>query len=251
MTVEDVITALVLPPDSRVDQRVPKKLLLEQGGAPTAADKKLIQEGIEELHWIAALKPINIGVPEFRDEAREYVEIAVLTVRLRPRASASRLSELIHRAIPYPLALIASQQAMLSFSLAHKRFSQGVAGRVIVDEEMETADLTWADAAVIEFLTSISISALPRQNLQALYQGLMDRVTALRAAHITGGFSLCETPATYEARRQALEDHGTLQREIASLRAQAGKEKQINRRVELNLAIQRLDARLGEALANL
>ena len=34
-----VINALALPSDARVDQRVPKKLLMEQG-APTAADKR-------------------------------------------------------------------------------------------------------------------------------------------------------------------------------------------------------------------
>ena len=35
MNYTPVINALALPPDARVDQRVPKKLLLEQG-APTA-----------------------------------------------------------------------------------------------------------------------------------------------------------------------------------------------------------------------
>ena len=49
-------------PDARVDQRVPKKLLLEHG-APTAADKRQINDGIEELLWVAALKPTTIGVP--------------------------------------------------------------------------------------------------------------------------------------------------------------------------------------------
>ena len=36
------------PADTRVEQRVPKKLLLEQG-APTSADKRRIQDGIEEV----------------------------------------------------------------------------------------------------------------------------------------------------------------------------------------------------------
>ncbi|MBK6845892.1 MAG: DUF4391 domain-containing protein [Gemmatimonadetes bacterium] len=38
----DVIAALALPAESRVDQRIPKKLFLENG-APTAADRKRIQ----------------------------------------------------------------------------------------------------------------------------------------------------------------------------------------------------------------
>ena len=43
-----LIAALDLPASSRVDRRVSRKLLLENG-APTAADKRYINEGIEEL----------------------------------------------------------------------------------------------------------------------------------------------------------------------------------------------------------
>ena len=59
-----IIDALGLPPEARVDARVPKKLLVEQG-APTAADKRAIQDGIDELQWLAACKPTTIGVPSF------------------------------------------------------------------------------------------------------------------------------------------------------------------------------------------
>ena len=48
MSAAAIIAALALPPEARVDERVPKKLLVEQG-APTAADKRQIQDGIEEL----------------------------------------------------------------------------------------------------------------------------------------------------------------------------------------------------------
>ena len=44
-----------------------EELLLENG-APTAADKRHINDGIEELQWVAALKPTTIGVAEYRDD---------------------------------------------------------------------------------------------------------------------------------------------------------------------------------------
>ena len=47
MTVDQFIESLALPPETRVDQRVPKKLLVENG-APTAADKRQINEGIRD-----------------------------------------------------------------------------------------------------------------------------------------------------------------------------------------------------------
>ena len=71
------------PPRPASIKRVPKKLLVEQG-APTAGDKRQIKDGIEELTWIAALKPSNIGVPAYRDDVREYLEIAVIYRRVAP-----------------------------------------------------------------------------------------------------------------------------------------------------------------------
>ena len=99
MSIATFINALALPPDARLDQRVLKKLLLEQA-APTAADKRNLQDGIEEMIWVAVLKPTIIGVPIFCDDVREYLEIAVLSVELRPAAKPFRLVELIHRAVP-------------------------------------------------------------------------------------------------------------------------------------------------------
>ena len=55
LDVSGFIASLGLPGGCRVDQRVPKKLLLENG-APTAADKRLIADTVEEIQWVAALK---------------------------------------------------------------------------------------------------------------------------------------------------------------------------------------------------
>ena len=245
MTFDPVIHALSMPQGARVDQRVPKKLLVEQG-APTAADKRQIQDGIEELLWVAALKPTNIGVSEFRDEVREYLEIAVLTVTLRTGAKPTRLIELIHRAIPYPLVLLAAQAEMVSVSLAHKRWSQGEKGQVVIEDVRRTSPFrpetpTAQEAA---FLASLPLSAVPAKDMFSLYQGWIDRVAALEAAFITGNFAAPESPDRAIALRDGLDAHDRIQRELASLRAQATKEKQINRRVDLNLSIKRLEAEL-------
>ena len=246
MNFAPVINALALPPDARVDHRVPKKLLTEQG-APTAADKRQIQDGIEELLWVAALKPTNIAVPAFRDEVREYLEIAVLTATLRAGAKPTRLIELIHRAIPYPLVLVAAQGDTVTLSLAHKRWSQGETGKVVIEDVRRTAPFR-PDAPTAEeasFLASLAVSSLPTRDLFALYQGWLDRIAALEAAQITGTVAPPDSADRASALREGLDTHARLQRDLAVLRAQAEKEKQLNRRVELNLEIKRLEAKLA------
>jgi hypothetical protein len=245
--IEAVLAALALPTDARVEQRVPKKLLLEQG-APTAADKRRIQDGIDEVTWFAALKPTNVGVPAYRDEVREYLEIAVIGAVLRESARASRLAELLHRAIPYPVVLIAAGGDSVSLSLAHKRWSQGEAGAVVIEEMRGTAAFRPDTPSECEaaFLASLGLSGLHARDLFTLYQGWLDRVTALDAAVITGTFALPESAQRAAARRDALAAYDRLKREIANLRAQAQKETQMNRRVELNLAIKRFEGELTE-----
>ena len=245
MIAMNVIDALALPPEARVDQRVPKKLVVENG-APTAADKRQINDGIEELLWLAALKPTTIGVPEYRDSVREYLEIAVLSLSLRPGAKVGRLVELIHRAVPYPVVLAATHGDTVSLSLAHKRWSQGETGKVVIEDVRRTAPFRPNAPAPEEtsFLASLVLSGLPRRDLFVLYQGWIDRVAALEAARITGSFAPPDSAERASALRDGLDTHARLQRDVAALRAQAEKEKQLNRRIELNLEIKRLEAEI-------
>jgi len=240
-----VIDALGIPPSALVEHRVPKKLFLEHG-APTAADKRQIQDGIEEIIWVAALKPTNIGIPAFQDAEREYLEIAVLTVELRPAAKSARLIELIHRAIPYPLVLATGQSGSVSLSLAHKRWSQGETGKVVI-EDVRLVALSLDDPSNQEdaFLASIAVSRLPSQNLFTLYDGILAQFSALEASRITGAFAKPDSTEHASALQEGLDRHARLQRELELLRARAGKEKQINRRVELNLEVKRLQAELA------
>lgn len=252
MSFAAVINALALPAETRVEQRVPKKLLVENG-APTGSDKRQINDGIEEILWQAALKPANLGVPAYRDAVREYLEIAILTVTFRPAAKPARLIELIHRAIPYPVLLVSNNGPTGTVvSVAHKRWSQGESGQVVIEELRATEPFRPESptAEETQFLARLSVGSLPQTNLFALYQSWLDSVLALEAAQITGAFR----PVASEnsaALREQLDGRAQALRDLAVLRAQAEKETQLNRRVEINLAIKKLDARIAEFTANL
>jgi hypothetical protein len=252
MNISDLVVALDLPASARVDRRVPKKLLLENG-APTAADKRAIQDGIDELQWIAALKPTTIGIPAFTDEMREYLEIAVVAVAFRPGAKANRLVELIHRSIPYPVFLVTSDAQGLVVSVAHKRRAQNEAGKVVVEgvvatPPMEPDGLSESERA---FVGSLGLAHLATRDLFTVYESWAARIEALRAAQITGAFLATDDPTAIERRRIALEKHVRLVREAAGLRAKAIREKQMNRKVALNMEIRRLEAAAEHELKNL
>ena len=258
MTLELLISALALPASCRVDQRVPKKLLVENG-APTSADKRLINDCIEEVQWVAALKPNTVGVAEYRDNEREYLELAVLFVTARPAPQAegagvvaghvntSRLAELVHRAVPYPVLLLLAAPKGLLLSLAHKRWAQNEAGKVVLDGEPATVDLAPDLSAEHPFVQALALTSQPQASLLALYQGWVDCLTAWQAAKVTGTFTTTSTPAQAAARREALRTCQRLELESSRLRALAAKEKQMAKQVNLNIALNRISAELASA----
>ncbi len=248
MSAANLIAALALPAGAAVNQRVAKKLLLENG-APTAADKRAINEGIEELVWVAALKPTTIGVPEYRDAVREYLEIAVLRLGLRPDAKEGRLTELVHRAVPYPVFLVAEHEGRANVSLAHKRWSQGEAGKTVLEGDVVLAAQQGnGDAALwATFREALPLDRKPRTSLYDLYDGWVNAALTLRSAHVTGAFALPASAEHAAARRAALQDHARVEVEIARLRTVAAKERQLARRVELNLELKRLQAEQAAA----
>ena len=241
-----LVSALDLPPGARVDARVPKKMLVEQG-APTAADKRAIQDGVEEIQWLAALKPNTVAIPAFADEVRNYPEIAVIAAIFRAEARAARLTELIHRAIPYPVLLIAAGPGGVAVSVAPKRAAQNEGGRNVVERVVAVGGLDPFAPPDAEraFMDSLALIGLPSRDLSAVYDGWLARIEALAAARLSGAYVASNDGRAIERRRAALESHAQLARDIAGLRAKATREKQLNRRVDLNIEIQRLEQALA------
>ncbi|HBO8170210.1 TPA: DUF4391 domain-containing protein, partial [Pseudomonas aeruginosa] len=62
-----------------------------------------------------------------------------------------------------------------------------------------------------------------------------------------GSYQAAATPEQAAARRQALADCQRLEGEISRLRAEAAKEKQLARQVELNLTLKRIQSELAAA----
>ena len=252
MSFLDLIAALALPDGALVDRRVPKTLLIENG-APTPRDKRRVREEVEELRWLAALKPTTVGVAAYRDAEREYLEIAVLQLTLRAGARAARMTELVHRAVPYPVLLTARQGDATQLSLAHKRWSQGEMGRTVLDGGVVAVDLGNAAAVDAEtaFRDALALTRQPRASLHALYEGWMNLLLALRVAGVTGAFVVPGSADEAADRAAALLEYGRLESRIAKVSAVGSGEKQVRRLADINLELQRLRTDLDAVRARL
>ena len=252
MTSFDPFEALALPSNALIDRRVPKTLLIENG-AFAAGDRRRIQEGIEELRWLAVLKPATVGIAGYRDGEREYPEIAVLKLDLRAAARGERLIELVHRAVPYPVLLIAPREGAPELSLAHKRRSLGEAGRTVIDGEIIVARVCddCSSELLAAFRDALALLRQPRSTLLDLYRGWIDTVQAFCAGAITGELRLPHTTAAAARREAALRDYRWLDNRITVIQSAASKETQMSRRAEMNVELARLRANRDAARARL
>ena len=207
---------------------------------------------MEELRWLAALKPTTVGVAEYRDAAREYLEIAVLKLTFRSVVRPGRLTELVHRAVPYPVLLIEWQGDTPAISLAHKRWSQGGVGKTVLEGDVVSARLgdAYTSKLTAAFYDALAMNRQPTSTLYALYQGWIDTVQALRAK-VTGNFLMPTSELEAKDRTAALEEYVRLESRIAELNASAFKEKQIPRQVDINLELKRLRTHRDAARARL
>ena len=264
---ESLIAALGLPARCRVDQRVPKKMLIDHG-APTAADKRLLNDCIESVQWLAVLKPHTVGVPIWRDDEREYLEIAVLVVTLRGSepispapaqpaspASVARLNELLHRAVPYPVLLLMVVNDAphgLTVSAAHKRWAHNEAGKVVLDGDVLAAALKGTAPGIpAQFLQAMALRQQPHTHLLALYEGWMACLLALQVAQHTGRFVCQNGLQPLLIKRKQLQKYEQFLADAAHLRSQAGKAKQMAQQVALNLELQRLQVELQKTKESL
>lgn len=245
---QQVIDALGLPAAALVGQRVPKTLLV-QYGAPIAADKRLIETGIEELRWVASLKPNTVGIAAFGDSVRQCVELVVLTLTIRQDSKPARLVELIHRAIPYHILLVVNQTDSSSIlSASDKRWSQSESNRVVLDGNIVTTDLSAATQPTVDsLLGALAVSRRPHPNLYSLYRSWLDVLLAVEAARTTGVFAEAGSSEHAAERQAAIEECANLDKQIKTLRTAAAKERQMTRQVEMNLQLKRLQAQYESA----
>lgn len=256
ISANDLIAALHLPTDAMLNQRVPKKLLL-QANPNRAGEKRLLQEQIEEITWVASLKPGNVAIPAYHDAQRSYLELAVLSVVLRHTQAAlgkaARLAASIHAAIPYPLLLLlqdsnADQQsntATLHVSTVHLKNTQS--DKPILDGELIQIELNHPQSNTLgkpldraAFLAAMALEKQARSDLYASYQGWFDALSAWQIAQVTGCYQTSATAQHAATRRAAWLRLQHLQAQMARLRASAQHQRQIAQQVALNLEIQAL-----------
>ena len=111
----------------------------------------------------------------------------MLSLALKAGTKPSRLVELLHRAVPYPVLLFTEADGDVGISLAHLRTAQNEADKTVLDGGLLNVALP-SDADLQPFRTALALARQPQADLYALYQGWLDTLDALDIARETGAF---------------------------------------------------------------
>lgn len=65
-------------PDSCLLNKSLYKKMFQEHAALDARDKKALKDGVEKVRWLYILKPSTINIAPYRDELRDYGELAIL-----------------------------------------------------------------------------------------------------------------------------------------------------------------------------
>lgn len=219
-------TLIAYPKQAAFGRVLPKNKIYEHSGANTRL-KDLFVEQVEQIVWQYKLAPETINLP-----ARPGVpEIQVFSIQIKSTELHEDVLHCIDGAVQFPILFELHQgqgdQAKTQVAAAYKRPSEADARRWVLSSYF-TSDWMPASTARAAMPVALNMAKLYATLLQALLplparpqEALPDWIVRIEQA---------------EAKR----------REVEKTQARLAKEKQFNRKVEINAALRQLKTELEQ-----
>lgn len=214
---------IAYPKQAAVDRVLPKSKVYAHGGANTRL-KELFVKQVEQIVWAFKLAPETLHLPE-----RPGVpEIQVFSIQLKGPELHQDVLRSIDGAIPFPIVFELAFEGKTQVIAAYKRPNEADTSRWVLSDYFATE---WFPAGSERAAMPIAL------HMGGLYEQLLYRLIQLQARPQ-------ETLAELVTR---VEQAQAKQREVDKTSARLAKEKQFNRKVDINAHLRQLKSEL-EAL---
>lgn len=232
---------LKIPERCVLDKRLTKAFFLKNFEL-SSAEKKLVNNGITSMSWLASIKPATANIPAVVNSEYKYEEIQVMVCSLEDISLdtlAEKCFSLFQKYIPYQMLVIVEDNNNFKMNVCDKRINQIDTTKRIAERFFNTGMLSklYKNDINDSLFKSIDFGALDKTNLELLYKSYIQAVVQFQAASITGKYIKMSISRTAEDMLN-LEKIELLERDIISLKNQIKKETQLNGKVQLNIKIQ-------------
>lgn len=217
------------PKQAEFGRPLPKNKIYERSGANTRL-KDLFVEQVEQIVWRYKLAPETINLP-----AKPGVpEIQVFAIQLKTPELNRDVLRCIDGAVQFPIIFELTQgqgaEARTQVVAAYKRPNESDAASWVCSEYFESV---WTPAAAVRASLPLAL------DLGGLYELLLRRLAPVT---VRPGEPLHDLVAR-------VEEVTAKEREVAKAEARLAKEKQFNRKVEINSTLRQLKAELQSLTA--
>lgn len=230
------------PPSTALNRRLPKEALYQRLN-PTAALKQAFIGEVQEIHWCHKLATDTLNLASCAD----YPELQVFDIELK--AGVSEVSESVLRAIDglivfpifYRITRVLGSPPQVQYQLAYKAPAVAGSDKVKLGRYFASPWLPLPGEAMLSPLPmALDIGQLYRQLLQPLVEAVVSTgpAVALTGSHGAPWQPRADEPLSSWMAR--LDEIAKLEKRIAGLQGQLVREKQFNRKIELNRELSRL-----------
>lgn len=233
---------LQLPERCLVNKRITKAFYLRNFRL-ASAEKKLLNTTINNINWLASIKPTNANIPMVKKEDQLFEEIQVISCNVSNNqldSNVKKYIEFIQKYIPYEVLLIIEDNSHFILNVCNKRVNQNDTNKRIIEDYFTSPSLSklYKNKLSTSFYKALAFNGLDKTNLESVYKNYTQAIIQYKAASITGNYNKRTQKRTEQdmANLLAIEN---IEKEIISISSQLKKERQLNNRITLNVAIQK------------
>jgi len=233
-----------------VQKKLDKKIFYDNAKL-NRSEKRVIANIIERIELTYLLTPSNINIQPFINEEFHYEGVMYITVQLREAVQAKQISmieKVIHGSLPNPVVLIFSFNDLLLVSTCVKRLNLVTLNSVVLEEIHQTPwiDITDENENVNRFIEAISLKNVSFTNFFDFYNDIDMAVKAFQDVNIVGHYRFIKDKEKQSNLQSIIAEIKSLEREKNKVKAAIKKETQFNKKVDLNIELQKINSKIDE-----
>lgn len=244
--IDYLLEKLEIPLDAWADVRITKKLF-EENAELNKLDLKMFLDSVEHVRLAAQINEQTAGVSPFKDEERDYSELALIVAELR-RGSYEKVCKTIHQAIPYPTLVVVYKGEEFAVSIAKKRVNKNDRTKAIVESVASTQWLVKGSKEQQILFDKTRFPAFVSDDLHLIIEVLFALIELHPAACELGLYPAIDKLDEALFLKEQID---TFAIGITETKKKMDKEKVFGRRVELNVKLKELEKHKEEYIEKL